>query len=156
VTTPFQAAGGAPGLLTLAHAWHARCLADPVVAHPFEHTDLHPEHTVRLAAYWGEALGGPPRYTDGMGTETEMVRKHAGNGEHRELDDRAIACFDDAMTDVGLSDDRLRTTLHEFFVWSTRRLAEHPDSPDSVPDGLPVPRWSWQGLQRDAGPRRPG
>ena len=108
------------------------------------------------AAYWGEALGGPPSYSGGMGTQSDVVRLHAGNGEHRELDDRAVACFDAALTDVGITDDPLRTTLHEYFAWATQRPAEHPDPADSVPEGPAVPRWSWRGLQRDAEPRRPG
>ena len=58
--TVHDAAGGDAGLLALARAWHARCLADPVASHPFGHGGLHPQHVERLAAYWGEALGGPP------------------------------------------------------------------------------------------------
>ncbi len=53
----FEAAGGEQGLVRLARAWHARVLADEVVAHAFRH-GVHPEHTVRLAAYCAEALGG--------------------------------------------------------------------------------------------------
>jgi hemoglobin len=142
--TIYDAAGGADGLLALSHAWHARCLADPVAAHPFEHPG-HPQHSERLAAYWGEALGGPPAYTGGMGDETHVSRMHAGNGEHEELDRRAIACFDQALTDVGILDEPKRSALHDYFAWSTRRLAAHPETPESVPDGLAVPHWSWDG-----------
>lgn len=35
--TIFDAAGGEEAFLRLAHAWHARCLADPVVSHAFPH-----------------------------------------------------------------------------------------------------------------------
>jgi hemoglobin len=131
-------------MLALSRAWHARCLADPVAAHPFEHPG-HPQHVERLAAYWGEALGGPPAYSHGMGDESLVSRMHAGEGEHVELDRACIACFDGAMTDVGLSDPGLRTALHDYFVWSTGRLGANPDSRDAVPDGLPLPRWTWEG-----------
>ena len=56
--TIYAAAGGRQAFLDLAHAWHARCLADPVVSHAFSH-GFHPRHTERLAAYWAEALDGP-------------------------------------------------------------------------------------------------
>jgi hemoglobin len=56
--TVYEAAGGTGGLLRLAHAWHARVMADEVVEHAFSH-GFHPDHTSRLAAYWVEALGGP-------------------------------------------------------------------------------------------------
>ena len=54
--TIFDAAGGEDALLRLADAWHARCLADPIVSHAFSH-GYHPQHTERLAAY----LGGSAR-----------------------------------------------------------------------------------------------
>jgi hemoglobin len=101
VVTVYEAAGGADGLLRLADAWHARVMADEVVAHAFSH-GFHPQHTERLAAYWAEALGGPTRYSETYGDETSVVRPHSGNGPHLEMDRRAIACFDAAMVDVGL------------------------------------------------------
>jgi hemoglobin len=103
--TVYEAAGGDVGLLRLAHAWHARVMADQVVSHAFSH-GFHPEHSERLAAYWAEALGGPTTYSAAYGDETSVVRMHSGNGPHDEMDRRAIACFDQALADVGLRDDR--------------------------------------------------
>jgi len=38
--------------------------------------------------------------------------------------------------------------LHNYFAWTTTAtLTAYPDSPDDVPDGLVLPRWSWEGLQ---------
>lgn len=143
----FEALGGAPGVLRLAHAWHARVLADEIVAHAFSH-GFHPQHTERLAAYWSEAWGGPARYTTELGgSESAVVRMHSGNGEHDEMDRRAIACFDQAMDDIGLSDARLRRVLHAYFAWATTTtMAAYPDDEDMVPDGLHLPHWSWDGL----------
>ena len=76
----YEAAGGRQAFLELAHAWHARCLADPIVSHAFSH-GYHPQHSARLAAYWAEALGGPADYTGSMGDQTSVVRLHSGN-EH--------------------------------------------------------------------------
>jgi hemoglobin len=44
--------------------------------------------------YWAEALGGPGAYSDSYGDETSVARMHSGNGEHDEMDRRAIAYFD--------------------------------------------------------------
>ncbi|MGI8722687.1 MAG: hypothetical protein ACR2JG_10705 [Geodermatophilaceae bacterium] len=110
--TVYEAAGGDSGLLRLATAWHRRVMADEVVSHAFSH-GFHPQHSERLAAYWAEALGGPPTYSDTLGEETSVVRMHSGNGEHHEMDRRAIVCFDQALTDVGLAENRrLRQVLH--------------------------------------------
>jgi hemoglobin len=97
-------------------------MADELVSHAFSH-GFRPDHTERLAAYWAEALGGHTLYTDCYGDETSVVRVHSGNGQHPEMDERAIACFDQALTDAGLTE---------------------------VPDGLSIPRWSWDGLVGDS------
>lgn len=144
-TTPYDAAGGLAGLTALAHAWHERCLADPLASHPFGHPGQHPEHTARLAAYWAEALGGPALYSgagEPPGTETHMRRLHAGNGEHAELDARCAELFDEALGDVGLAGSAVGDLLARRFREVTAVLAAYHASPDQVPDGLALPRWS--------------
>jgi hemoglobin len=145
--TVYEAAGGDAGVVALAHAWHERVLADEVVSHAFSH-GFRPDHTERLAAYWAEAWGGPTTYSEAYGDETSVVRMHSGNGPHEEMDRRAIECFDQALADVGLAgDDRLRAVLHDYFAWATTTtLARYHGSADEVPDGLTIPRWSWDGL----------
>ncbi|KPU98145.1 oxidoreductase [Variovorax paradoxus] len=144
----FRRRGRIEGLRRLAHAWHERVLADEVVAHAFSH-GFHPQHTERLAAYWAEALGGPPLFSQLGGNESSVVRMHSGNGHHGDMDARAIACFDQAMTDVGLGDAiPVRQVLHDYFAWATlTAMARYPDSKRDVPAGLGIPRWSWDGLQ---------
>ena len=146
--TVFEAAGGNDGLRRLAGAWHRRVMADDVVGHAFSH-GFHPQHVERLAAYWAEALGGPTTYSDSYGDETTVVKMHSGNGEHDEMDRRAIACFDQALADVGLAEDgALRQVLHDYFVWATTiTMSRYHQSEDDVPNGLSIPHWSWDGLQ---------
>ena len=145
--TIYEAAGGIEGLTRLAHAWHDRVLEDAVVSHAFSH-GYHPRHTERLAAYWAEALGGPTLYSNAYGSETSVVRLHSGNGPHEEMDQRAIACFDLALEDIGLAPDQpLWRALHDYFAWATSAtMARYHDSADDVPDGLNIPKWSWHGL----------
>lgn len=145
-TTLFAALGGTTGITALAQAWHHNVMADEVVSHAFQH-GFHPQHIERLATYWCEAWGGPPLYTTQYGNESSMVRIHSGNGLHPEMDERAIACFDQAMVDIGIYDVRLSTTLHNYFAWVTHTaLAAYPTSAETVPSGLHVPHWSWEGL----------
>ena len=80
------------------------------------------------------------------------MRTHSGNGVHEEMDRRAIACFDQALVDAGLAgDDRLRQVLHDYFAWATSNVNRYHESADDVPDGLRIPRWSWDGLVTDEG-----
>jgi hemoglobin len=109
VATVYEAAGGIDGLLRLAHAWHARVMADEEVSHAFSH-GYRPDHSERLAAYWAEALGGPPLYSQRYGDETSVVRIHSGNGAHETMDRRAIACFGQALADTGLANTGLANT----------------------------------------------
>src|SRR6516162_1443389 len=125
----FEAVGGEEGLLRLAHVWHARVMADEVVSHAFSQ-GFHPQHSERLADYWGEALGGPATYSEKYGDETSVVRIHSANGVHEAMDRRAIACFDQALEDVGLSaNEQLRQVLHDYFAWATTTtMARYHDS----------------------------
>ena len=144
----FEAAGGIDGLRRLAAAWHRRVMADEVVSHAFSH-GFHPQHVERLAAYWAEALGGPTMYSDSYGDQTHVVKMHSGNGEHGEMDRRAIACFDQAVVDVGLDAEAvLGQVLHDYFAWAnTTMMSRYHRSADDVPGGLRMSRWSWNGLQ---------
>jgi hemoglobin len=79
-----------------------------------------------------------------------VVRMHSGNGPHDEMDRRAIVCFDHALADVGLADDRVGRVLHDYFAWTTTTaMSRYHRSADDVPDGLRIPRWSWDGLVTD-------
>lgn len=146
-TTLYDAAGGQAGLQRLAEAHHARCLADPELSHPFEGPDLHPEHTTRLAAYWGEVLGGPPAYSGACGDHAHVLRMHAGNGDMTDLGRRFVAAFEQALDDVGLPDQRTRAALVSYLRWSVDDVLAH-ELVEQVPAHAPVPRWTWSGLQR--------
>jgi hemoglobin len=149
VQSVYEAAGGAEVVRSLAEAWHTRVMADEVVSHAFSH-GFDPHHTDRLAAYWSEALGGPPTYSERYGDESSVVRIHSGNGVHEEMDQRAISCFDLALLDVGIGDVRLQSVLHDYFAWATTTtMGTYPESAAEVPEGLAFPRWSWAGLVRD-------
>jgi hemoglobin len=146
--TVFEAAGDMDGMRRVADVWHRRVMEDEEVSHAFSH-GFHPDHTERLACYWAEALGGPTAYSDSYGDETTVVRIHSGNGEHHEMDRRAIACFDQALADVGIAgDSNLGRGLQDYFAWATTTtMARYHQSADDVPDGLSIPRWSSDGLE---------
>jgi hemoglobin len=74
---------------------------------------------------------------------------HSGNGEHDEMDRRAIACFDHALADVGLAaEGALRQVPHDYFAWgTTTMMSRYHHSSDDLPNGLRIPHWSWDALQ---------
>lgn len=148
-TSIYEYAGGAPAFLELAADFHARCLADPVLEHPFSHTE-NPEHTQRLADYWGEVLGGPPLFSTGYGGHSAMLSLHANQGAEADLGVRFVAVFmaavDDAMAGGRMPDDpELRTTLHDYMTWATDEVMTYSPRDATVPPGLPMPAWDWTG-----------
>jgi hemoglobin len=150
--TIYDEMGGGDAVLRLAAAWHERVIVDEVVGHAFSQ-GYAPDHTERLAAYWAEALGGPATFSESLGDETAVVRIHSGHGPHDEMDQRAIACFDLALADIGIAaDQRVFGALHDYFAWATTTtMARYHRSEDDVPDGLAIPHWSWDGLVTDPG-----
>jgi hemoglobin len=146
--TLFEFAGGRQAFLALAAAHHARCLADPELNHPFSHPDQHPQHVERLADYWAEVMGGPPRYSESCGNHSSMLSMHAGNGDMGGLGRRFVECFVGAIDDAGLPDDaEFRATMRAYMRWAVDEVLLYPDDDSTVPPNLSLPHWSWNGLQ---------
>lgn len=134
----YEFAGGMPAFLALATAHHARCLADPVLEHPFSQHAT-PDHVQRLAGYWAEVFGGPHTYTPG---HSGMLAIHRLQGMEGDLGERFVRAFDGAADDVALPDDpEFRRVLHEYMVAAVADTMV----PEPAPEGLPMPRWGWDG-----------
>ena len=143
----YDFAGGEPAFLALAAAHHARCLADPELNHPFSHPGQHPQHVERLAAYWAEVLGGPPRFSHECGDQSAVLRMHAHNGDMSDLGRRFVACFVAAADDAGLpTDPEFRAALRAYMEWAVADVLVYSPVDAVVPAGRPMPRWSWDGL----------
>jgi hemoglobin len=149
--TLFEFAGGESAFLALATAHHVRCLQDPELNHPVSHPGQHPQHNERLAAYWAEVMGGPPRYSQACGDQSGMLHMHAGNGDMSDLGRRFVDCFVRAADDAGLPEDtEFRAALRGYMEWAVAEVLSYPSADAVVPAGLAMPHWSWEGLQDGA------
>lgn len=152
--TLYEFAGGGAAFLALARAHHARCLADPELNHPFSHPDQHPQHVERLAAYWGEVLGGPSTYSASLADQSYLVRLHSGNGNMDDLSRRFVECFVLAADDAGLpADAEFRAALRAYMEWAVTDVLRYETDAAQVPRNLAMPRWSWDGLRNRAAKR---
>jgi hemoglobin len=141
----YEYAGGRHAFLALASALHDRCLADPVLEHPFSHTG-DPKHIEHLADYLGEALGGPPVYSEQLGGHSNMLSLHASTGADDDFGPRFVACFDLAVADAALPENvDFRNALHEYMVYATTEVAAVSPIGSVVEPALALPRWSWDG-----------
>jgi hemoglobin len=144
----FDFAGGEPAFLALATAHHARCLADPELNHPFSHPGQNPQHVERLAAYWAEVLGGPPVFSQSYSDHSAMLVMHSGNGDMSDLGQRFVKCFVLAADDAGLPDDaEFREVLRAYMQWAVDDVLTYSSVDATIEPGLPMPHWSWDGLQ---------
>jgi hemoglobin len=147
--TLYEYAGGENAFEPFAAALHERCLADPELNHPFSHPGQNPEHTQRLAAYLAEAFGGPARYSAQYADQAFLVGLHAGNGDGmRDLGVRFADCFMLAADDAGWpADQEFRAAIRGYIDWAVDTVALSHINDTDVPAGLPLPHWSWDGLQ---------
>ena len=143
--TLYDFAGGAEAFLALSLAMHERCLADPVLNHPFSH-GTSPEHDVRLAEYLGEVFGGPRVYSERYGGHSAMLEMHASTGADHDFPQRFLACFDQAVDDADLpQDSEFRQALHDYMAWATREVHGYSPPGSEVPSDLEFPYWTWNG-----------
>ena len=144
--TLYEFAGGDDAFLALARAHHERCIADPELNHPFSHPGQHPQHVERLAAYWAEVLGGPPRFSTECSDHAAMLQMHSGNGDMSDLGRRFVACFVAAADDANLpADPEFRAALRAYMESAVAEVLQYGDPDAVVPSALPMPRWTWDG-----------
>jgi hemoglobin len=142
----YETAGGAEAFLALAAAHHERCLRGPVLNHSFSHGG-HPDHVTRLGGYWAEVFGGPPVYSTSCGGHPHMLGIHAGSEPEESMGPRFVECFVAAADDTGLpADPELRRVLRAYMEWAVSGALDYSPQGSEVPDGLPMPHWSWEGL----------
>lgn len=142
----FEHAGGAPAFQALASALHERCLADPVLNHPFSSPGQHPEHVERLGTYLAEVFGGPPTYSQTCGTQFSMLDLHARQGADDDLGERFLGCFVLACDDAGLpADAEFRGALRDYMTWATGDVMQYSPHDSQVPADVRMPHWTWDG-----------
>ena len=71
----------------------------------------------------------PDRAATGVGSRISPGPSRGRTGTEREEDGKGV--------------------LHDYFAWATTTtMSAYHQSADEVPEGLSIPRWSWDGLQR--------
>ena len=73
---------------------------------------------------------------------------HVSTGVEDDLGERFVRCFVQAADDAGLpADPEFRDALDSYMRWAARGVLFYSPQGSQVSPGLPVPRWSWDGLQ---------
>jgi hypothetical protein len=75
------------------------------------------------------------------------ARHHAGKEAEQDLGERFVRCFVQAADDAGLPDDAdFRAALRSYMEWAVGEVLSYSPHGCHVASNLPVPRWSWEGL----------
>ena len=70
---------------------------------------------------------------------------------YEEMDCRAMPFSIGPWLTLAWTQTRLRQVLHDYFAWATTNtMSRYHHSADDVPDGMSIPRWSWDGLASTA------
>ena len=87
---------------------------------------------------------GHQRHTE---AETQVLGA-LRQGADDDLGERFVRCFVRAADDAGLPDDAdLRAALRSYMEWAVHEVLSYSPAESDVPANLPVPHWSWDGLQ---------
>ena len=70
-----------------------------------------------------------------------------------DLGRRFVDCFVAAADDAGLpADPAFRAALRAYMEWAVKDVLAFSAVGSVVPAGLPMPHWSWKGLQPTSSP----
>jgi CDGSH-type Zn-finger protein len=132
--TLFEWAGGLPELTRMTRLLFERYVpGDPLLAPLF--ASIPPGHPERVAAWLGEAFGGP-------GADGGAPPRGLAAGLTEEQRARWVTLFGLAAQAAGLPDDpEFRAALSSFIEWESR--TDRADRADRAPGGARVPRWGW-------------
>jgi hemoglobin len=66
---------------------------------------------------------------------------------------RFVDCFVRAAADAGLPEDpEFRAVLRAYMQWAVEEVLSYSPPEATVPVGLAMPQWSWEGLRTGAPP----
>lgn len=150
--TLFEWAGGTPALERLTERFYSDLLSepDPILEPVFRGMD--PDHPKHVAAWLGEAFGGPPTFTDDHGGYEHMLAKHRNLGLTETQRQRWVARMLVTVDEVGLpADPDFRAAFVAYLEWGTRIALINSAPGAAVIEHGPVPRWGWG----EAPPYRP-
>lgn len=140
--TLYQWAGGEPALRALFTRFYERVAEDALLAPVFARMD--PAHAEHVAAFVGEVLGGPKRYSAEHGGHPAMIRKHLARALDNDKRKRWVALLLDCADDVGLPDDpEFRSAFVAYLEWGSRLAVLNSQPGAEAVVDAPMPQWGW-------------
>ena len=149
--TVYDAAGGARGCSPWRHAWHVSlpgATGSCRTPSPTATARTTPSGWRRTGVRRSAARPTSPRPWPTSLTSCDCAPA-TGRRETRTVErsrPSSLALDDAGLLDTELDGRRLRQVLTDYFAWGIGYMGQYDDSEDDVPAGLPLRRWSWDGL----------
>jgi CDGSH-type Zn-finger protein/truncated hemoglobin YjbI len=143
--TLFEWAGGLPALTRLVRRFLEKHAPEDELLAPI-FADMAPDLPQRVAAWLGEAFGGPA-----ADDAVSLVPSLAGVEITEEQRQRAVALFERSANEVGLpADAEFRAAIVSYVEWVSRAVVEatQPDADSSALRSAPT--WGWTAAGRSA------
>lgn len=142
VPTLYEWAGGEAALARLFERFYQRVPADPLLAPVFAHMDA--AHARHVAAFVGEVLGGPARYSGEHGGHPAMIRKHLARSLSQTQRRRWVELLLECADEVGMPDDpEFRSAFVAYLEWGSRLAVLNSQPGAAAVEDAPMPRWGW-------------
>jgi truncated hemoglobin YjbI len=141
--TLFEWAGGLPAIRRMTDLFFERYVPeDPLLAPMF--ANMPSDHSERVASWFAEVFGGPPRYRGLYGDCVHFFERHANLGLTDDHLTRWVDRLLRSARDVGLdTDPEFWSAFTCYIEWEARRVALASQSDSPTPDDVDSPRWDW-------------
>lgn len=139
----YEHAGGDEGVHRLEELFYEKVLADPVLRPLFR--QRRPHHVEHLTWFTAESLGGPDRFSRGLGFQ-HMIDAHRGLAISDEQRDRFVQLYLDTLDEAELADDAPFREAVRSHVRLGARVAQqnsHAETDDQLHPLRDVPLWQW-------------
>ena len=146
VPTLYDWAGGEAAFRRLIDAFYDRVERDELLTGFFP-GGVTEEHRAHVTLWWSEVFGGSRVYTDVRGGYATMLEHHRGLNITGDERFRFASLMSLAADDAQLPDDpEFRAALTAYMEWAVGDVLAYSAEGSVVPPGVPMPRWSWDGL----------
>ena len=141
--TLFEWAGGAPAIHRMVELFFERYVPDdPILAPMF--ADAPPDHTERVASWFGEVFGGPAAYMTQFGDYAHLIERHANLGvsedQLRRWVDLLFRSAREADLDAG---PEFWSAFSSYVECEARRVLEASQPQARIETKTDSPRWDW-------------
>jgi CDGSH-type Zn-finger protein/truncated hemoglobin YjbI len=141
--TLFEWSGGVPAIRRMVDHFFEECVPqDPMLAPLF--ASAPPDHSERVASWFGEVLGGPAGYRARFGNYTHFFERHANLHLSEDQRERWVDLLLQSARETGLdTDPEFWSAFTSYVQWEARHVLDASQPNARMRTEVESPRWDW-------------